>query len=656
MERRELRPKGIEKLSDDVIDQIAAGEVVERPAHMVKELVENSLDSLADKITLEISEGGRNLEILDNGKGVLKEDLPKVFQRHATSKISNPDDLWSLNSFGFRGEALASIGSVAEVEFSSRPIDFKKAEGVRCEYGSIKEIPSLSMSQGTRIRITNLFENTPVRKKFLKTDSAEISQIRNVLKSFALCHPKVEFKIKVNGKLDSVWSPCESRRQRAEDILGCTLYDTFGEYDGYRSEIIFSDPANVKKTSRQMWYFVEDRWIQDKGLQAAVLEAYRNLLMHGQYPICCVFIKGAPGTIDVNVHPSKSQVKFLDQKASFRSVHRPLRAALEKTPWQVVDDTKGRFEPIVGEKQGVNPRLNSEAHSVEDNNDVRDWKDQKTVVSSSSSDLNNLVLSPSEGGDSVQQGHLQGREFQRVQYSQKTMASSQDHDSDTDSLDARKRSPIDGIGDSPSISKDSSSEERPNYWSQFQVIGQVDLTYIVAQSAERLILVDQHAAHERVAFERLMEKWRKGEFELQNLLIPLEIDLAEDEVEVIFDRHQEIQSLGVELERTGPASLRLTAHSSLVSEGGVVKALRKYVSQVQKQGDSFAIHSVITEIFESMACHSVVRAGQSLSREQMENLLKDMDEFPLSGFCPHGRSVSVDWSFAHLEKLFGRRV
>ncbi|MCX7979389.1 MAG: DNA mismatch repair endonuclease MutL, partial [Bdellovibrionaceae bacterium] len=277
----------IHVLPPDVVDQIAAGEVVERPAHMVKELIENSLDAGARRIEVDFSLGGRAVQVRDDGSGIDSEDLAKALDRFATSKIRSADDLWRLKSFGFRGEALASISAVSELTMISRPPGAERAARVKSTFGRRGAVESVGGDPGTTVVVENLFENVPARLKFLKSSAAEHTQIKNTLKALALSHPQVEFRVREEGKLIFAYSP-GARLQRCEQVLEVKpLYEGSAECDGVKATVIFAAPDQVARSAKNIWIFVQNRWVQDRGLQTAVFEAYRGLLMHGEYPYVC---------------------------------------------------------------------------------------------------------------------------------------------------------------------------------------------------------------------------------------------------------------------------------------------------------------------------------------------------------------------------------
>ena len=620
----------IQQLSPDVIDKIAAGEVVERPAHLLKELVENSIDAGATKISVEVDEGGKNISVVDNGQGVVSHELPRVFDRHATSKIHQSEDLWKLSTFGFRGEALASISSVSQMDFISHRKGKSKAYCLQCHFGQLGEVLETSAGEGTGVHVKKLFENIPARLKFLKSDAGELAQIKNVMRAMALQYPQVEWRFKSKKQLVFFWPKEKSFLERAKKVLETRgLYESKMESEGFKAHIIFSDPSNVVRVSRQIWIFVQNRWVQDRGLQAAVMEAYRSLLMHGQYPICFVSVKCPPDQVDVNIHPTKSQVKFVDPKKAFRVVHHCLRQALEKAPWLGLEKTDSfEFSPKKPKVQNF---------SFEDKEMNRTQFQKKNFYSKN------------------QVGFLNGETNPRVGLSELRLAArGLDREPGKGFLEEKQ------ISNEKSVQKDQTLsfdlEKHKGFWSQFQVIGQVDLTYIVAQGKDRMLLVDQHAAHERVAFERLMKSWKEGSVKSQGLLVPLTVDMDESEVETLMTLVSDLEKMGIGIEQAGPATVVINSQPGLIKEKALVVALRKMAGDSADKGGSFALETAIADIFATMACHSVVRAGQALSLEEMKKLLSDMDEFPLSGFCPHGRTVSLEFPFSQLEKDFGRRV
>lgn len=622
----QIPPMSIQILSPEVVDQIAAGEVVERPAHLVKELVENSIDAGATRVHVEFFDGGRIVKVIDNGKGMAPEDLPKALERFATSKISKTDDLWSLRTFGFRGEALASIAAVSKLTLTSRRSGDEQAHQLISEYGRKKDLDKVGGSQGTTILIENLFDNTPARLKFLKSDSAENTAIKTTLKAMALSHFDVEFRIQENGKLVSFWPACKNRKDRVEQILEIKpLFEGEAVRENVRAYAVFADPHNVAKTSKNIWLFAQNRWIQDRSLQAAVNEAYRNLLMHGEYPIAAVWVETDPDCVDVNIHPTKSQVKFQEPSLAFRAVAGALRSTLEQAPW-IVRNTENTIQagaPVTGS-------------------------------ATTADDLSSAMPMPQQNL-SFQDRSLDVTQFQKKEFNfpKSVPSSSVQQPQTTYQALAEAASGRESFAPAGT----SAATDAPmGYWSSLEVLGQANLTYIVTQSREKIVFVDQHAAHERVVFEKLMTAWKGGKVDIQDFLFPLAIDMSPEKVEGLLTMAKEIERLGVHIEALGPGTIGVKAAPLMIKESSLSGVLDRMATEIVDQGGSYSLERTVGDICATMACHSVVRAGQSLSHDQMKNLLRDMDLFPLSSFCPHGRPVSVEYPFYKLEKDFGRIV
>lgn len=619
----------IRLLSSDVVDQIAAGEVVDRPAHLVKELVENAIDAGATAIEIEYDQGGRRVRVTDNGRGIDAEDLSLALARHATSKIVQADDLWSLHTFGFRGEALASIAAVSRLTLQSRTRDQASAHQVISEFGKVGKLEPVGANTGTTVLVEELFANVPARLKFLKSETAESTQIRAALKALALANETVEFRIRTKGRIDCIWPAAESFLERAKQILEIRkLYENQYSYDEMKAHVVFASPHDVSGAARSILTFVQKRWVQDKGLQAAVIDAYRGLLMHGEYPIAVVRLEAPTGEVDVNIHPTKSQVKFRDQSSAFRAVNRCLREALEKAPWLETKGTAASAPAQTGKKLSV--------------------ADLTKPYRAPAASLN--VSGPVETLHTApifSTGRFDAPEFDSVIFRQKRDAVEQAVQNYAVKSEAAR------IQDQQN---QLSSEVAAGPWSRLQVLGQAHLTYILAQDNERLVLIDQHAAHERVAYERLMRAWTGGSVDVQTLLIPLSIELEADGAEALASIALGLEKLGVAIDQMGPQTIAVRSKPALIQDTALVKALSTLARELAEKGGSFALEKKIGDLCATMACHSVVRAGQALSVDQMRNLLKQMDEFPLSSFCPHGRPVSVDYPYSKLERDFGRIV
>ncbi len=612
----------IKKLPQSTINQIAAGEVVERPAHLLKELLENSIDAGAKYIEINFAKGGKEIQIKDDGCGIPQNQLPLALSRHATSKISATDDLWKLTSFGFRGEALASVASVSHLSITSSTNKSQHAYTLTSSFGKCDQVFPTHSNPGTSVKVNKLFDNCPARLKFLKSEGAESTQIKKTIKALAMIHPYITFKILQNKQLLYYFPMQNSFYQRVKQVLqDDSLYHTKGQHLHFQCEIVFSRPHNKQRNSQNIWLFVQRRWIQDMKLKMAIIESYRNLLMHGTYPTAVVNLTCNPAEIDVNIHPAKSQVKFREASDAFRAVSRPLRKALEEAPW---------LKDILSHTQANNQETLSKDPSFQ-----QDRLFHQTTTS--------LQEPASKAHQSYSSSPPQQSNIQRT------------FKNSSDSQESSFLEMFPSLVNKPNQTTvtDQSIEDHLK-WATLEVLGQCNLTYIVTQSQKSLILVDQHAAHERILFERLMESWNKKQFQVQKNLIPqtfkLEPHLCDELLKYNFNE------IGIELEKIGPDTLIISAQPEIISGKNLGQILIDTARQTEEQGGSFALESMVGDLFASMACHSAIRAGQVLSCQEMKSLLEQMDEFKLSSFCPHGRPVFTEIAFSKLDREFGRIV
>lgn len=580
----------IQALSEETINQISAGEVIERPSQLLKELIENSIDAGAKTVRIEARIADNYFRVLDDGRGMSAQDIERSVLRHTTSKILSAVDLYtSLSSFGFRGEALSSIASVSKMTISSRRASAPFGHKLAIDCGALSPLIEVQCSFGCDIIVEDLFVNMPARKKFLKSATAELVQIKNVIRAIACAYPDIQFHFFESDRLQLSFAK-QSWKERAQAVLGlqnASFVDS--KFESIRVRAVLSAPNQVQKTQRNIWILVNNRWVQDRTVQAAVLDAYKNTLMHGEFPQVVVAVDLPNSEVDVNVHPTKSQVKFSQSDVVFRSVRSALRSQLEKATWL----------------QGEAPEnITAAPMPIE-------------IVDS----LNSLTFDTRP---------------HPVQYPSRSFVSDQQI----------KSQPIAKFED----------PQRVRFWGGLHIIGQAHLTYVVAQSEKELYLIDQHAAHERVRFEELMESFRAKHFEVQRNLFPLTIDLSsEDAVEAICKKQSDIERVtGICFEQSGPTQLEIVSFPALIKESSICEVLVDLSVRLLKTSQDIQLTDFVGDLFATMACHSVVRAGQALSVEQMKSLLEDMDNYPLSSFCPHGRPVFIKLSLHQIEKEFGR--
>ncbi len=595
----------IKKLSGQVVDQIAAGEVIERPAQLIKELVENSLDAKAFKIEISVSSGLSQITIVDNGVGILKEDFSSVFQRHSTSKLSSAEDLFSLDSFGFRGEALSAIGSVSKISLESKTLSDDSGSLMIWDSGKKILIDQSGIREGTKLSVSNLFDNVPARKKFLKSQRYEMTLVKKIFHSFALIHFDKEFKFLMDGSLSFFYQPEKSLEKRYEQIYKKKLYrinipET--EYIKKGSAVYLEEPGIESKTSQSLWTYVQSRWIEDKSIHAATRDGLNTYLMHGYQPKGVVDLKLNSEFVDVNVHPMKSQVRFQDSSHIYKFIRSAVSSWAALAPWSTKVVSSQPFNP---------PSENIKMPVM-----------TKPFQKPSKKEVEQAVLSqvPFEFKDKAVQykknyGDLKVKTIEKV------------------------------------LKQEDGFEP---LWSSLMVVGQINLTYVVAQSNEAVFFIDQHAAHERVGYEKLLKSWKKNQdLDVQTLLMPLHIQMEENYIEALLTKQEDLSSIGIVIEQGGVETVVLNALPGFLTEGAVDSALRKLSQSIIKYGGGSSVEEIFELFFATVSCHSVIRAGHAMSHEEMKLLLLEMDKYK-SNFCPHGRPVYKKISFQSLHKDFGR--
>lgn len=596
----------IQKLDSSVVDQIAAGEVVERPAHLVKELVENSLDAGASSIEVQFAEGGLYVSVKDNGRGISPKELSLALSRHATSKIRQSSDLFSIQTYGFRGEALASIAGVSHLTLRSKSKESDQAYSVKSQFGKTLKVETTGGEVGTTVVVDRLFENVPARLRFLKSESVENLAIKNVITAQALSRPEVSFRVIHKGRLLFFWPAVSSYLKRAEMILSKPLHHHVYTRAPWSVELILAPPNRTAKSSKKMWFFVNGRSVEDKILYGAVMSAHRNLLMHGEYPIVVLHITSPPAEVDVNIHPTKTQIRFLSQSRVFQLVQGTVRELLEKAPW---------LDLLHSESSDI---------SKEPSSEVRQTSFNQVLSTKKPSSKRLKVSSP-----------LKGFDFK-----------------ESSSKDIQEQSTLEKTSNAVEKPEQLTSDILKNNFSSLKVLAQAHQTYLVTESSKSIVLIDQHAAHERILFEKFMSQLKN--LEKQKHLIPLKIELDPAEVKAVLSMKAEFQSLGIDLKSSKSTEISVLASPPFIKEKAIAVAIQQLAEGHIHHGEEFTAEKVVSDISATFACHSAIRAGQTLSISEMESLLSQMDEFAFSSFCPHGRPVFVEYPFSRIEREFGR--
>jgi DNA mismatch repair protein MutL len=608
----------INRLSQRLANQIAAGEVVERPASVVKEVLENSLDAGATRLDIDIEQGGVKLmRIRDNGCGIYRDDLPLALSRHATSKISGLDDLENIASLGFRGEALASISSVSRLSLLSKAEAEADSAGWKVEtegQGMEAKLEPVAHPQGTTVEVRDLFFNTPARKKFLKTEKTEFSRIEEVVKRLALSRFDVQFTLQHNQRaihqLRKAGSDVEIQR-RVGLVCGPAFVDNSVYVDveaaGLRLWGWVSLPTFSRSQADLQYFYVNGRIIRDKLVAHAVKQAYRDVLFHGRHPAYVLYLELPASGVDVNVHPTKHEVRFRDS----RLVHDFLFSSLHKALADVRPDSQ-----MAG---GDSPQTASP---------VGFEQPAASVASSSAESL-------------VQQSALGLSENRPQSY-----ASFERRFDRGNPAPAQVRENLAGLA----ALNESDVEVPPLGYAIAQLHG----IYILAQNKEGLIIVDMHAAHERITYERMKMACDNEALKMQPLLVPLSIAVSQAEADSAEEQSAMLLSLGLEVERVSAESIVVRQVPSLLKDANIEQLVRDVLSDVLEYGSSDRIQAHQNELLSTMACHGSVRANRQLTIPEMNALLRDMEATERSGQCNHGRPTWVYQSLDQLDKLFLR--
>jgi len=567
-------------LPDHIASQIAAGEVIERPASVVKELIENSIDAGASHISVVIEGAGQRLiEVADDGAGIPEEELPLALARHATSKLEKAEDLFNIQTLGFRGEALASIGSVSRLTLTSYTGQSEVGARIRIEGGRADKLSPIGVPKGSVVRVEDLFFNVPARLKFLKSDSTERRHITALVTRYAMAYPQVRWEFKQDAKIILQTSGNGDRREilaslyganEARQMLGLDFLERDIQIRGFISPISMS-----RSNRREITIFVNGRWVQDASVTAAIIKAYHTMLMVGRYPIAVLFIKISPELVDVNVHPAKAEIRFRDANCIFSEVQRAVRRALLA------------YSPVPTLKPAI--LWGSQ-----------DTKPDPAWAMSAEINTNNLPGTSKQAMPIHIQSELPGEHLPLL-----------------------------------------------------RLIGQVALTYLIAEGPDGLYLIDQHAAHERVLFEQLMAQYQASSIPSQALLEPAVVQLSPEKAAILEEQLPYLSELGFQVESFGPNAFVVRAIPEIILGGDPQNALMSLVEDFEE--DETPLQSAAEARIAARICKRMaVKGGQSLSDEEQKALLIDLESCQTPRTCPHGRPTMIHLSADLLERQFGR--
>ncbi len=595
-------------LEENLCNKIAAGEVVERPASVVKELLENALDAGSGEILVEVEQGGKGLiRVSDDGEGMGRDDVLLCVERHATSKIACDEDLFKLSTFGFRGEALPSIAAVSRLTIASRVAGVEAGWEVYLEGGTVRRSGAAGLPRGTVVEVRNLFFNTPARRKFQRRDETELGHIGDVVTKLALANPEVRFRLQHNGRtLLDVYRQ-HSLEERVGALLGRPLLKDLLplRMDGegpLAMHGLVAQPGQNRSTANAVYTYINGRYIRDRVVQHAVLEGYRNLLMKGRYPVAVLFLDLDPELVDVNVHPTKHEVRFRDQRTVHDFIVAALRETLRPAGWL------GDVPPAVVPSP---PPLPEVSRGEEEPHPLPPQQFHQARIAEALQGYSRKASPPPLFPERPQGGRFP--------------------------CTAPEATPAPG-----------------GFFSSLQVLGQYRRSYLLCQDGDDLLLIDQHAAHERIGFERLKAQFFAAGIERQLLLFPGVLDLDHREAAWLGEHLEDFSRLGFDIEPFGGNAYVVKALPQLLGEVPAADLVRDVAGELAALGSSGLLEDALDNVLIRMACHGMIRANQALGPAEIRALLQDLDTVDFRGHCPHGRPVMKRLTLGEVERMFKR--
>ncbi|MEJ8473551.1 DNA mismatch repair endonuclease MutL [Roseibium algae] len=631
----------VRQLGEDVINRIAAGEVVERPASVIKELVENAVDAGASMVEIVTAAGGKTLmRVSDDGHGMTREDLQLAIRRHCTSKITK-DDLFDIRTLGFRGEALPSIGSVARLSIQTRHIDEDHAWKIVVEGGAETPVMPAARHKGTQVEVCDLFFSTPARLKFLKSDRAETAAVTEIVKRIALAYPRVGFALSGADRQPMSWPAArgeDARIARIAQILGQDFVDNAMEIEAEREGVRLTGfaglPTHHRGNAQHQFFFVNGRPVKDKLLLSGLRGAYADVLARDRHPVVVLFVDLEPELVDVNVHPAKADVRFRDGQLVRGLLVGAIKQALIKAGHRSsTSNAAVAMEAI--RATGFAPRTGADPNAATYRTSA--WSPQTTPR------WGDAAFAPNDMPENVPTG-----------------------------FSDRGQEGVDGLGNSSSSAQQGgfaglvspSADARANdvpLDEQRMALplgaarAQVHETYIIAQTEDGVVIVDQHAAHERLVYERLKEALAQKQIARQILLIPEIIELPEEDVGRLAERAEDLEQVGLSLEAFGPGAIAVRETPAMLGDMDIRGLVRDLADELAEWDTATGLREKMDHVAATMACHGSIRAGRRMRSQEMDSLLRDMEATPLSGQCNHGRPTWVELKLSDIEKLFGRK-
>ncbi len=618
----------IRQLPQSLINKIAAGEVIERPASVVKELMENAVDAGSTRIDVSVEAGGMDLvRIVDNGCGIPAEELPLALASHATSKIATADDLFSIATLGFRGEALASIAEISHLTLRSRTPENASGAQVTVNGGQFGEITPCGCPVGTTIEVRNLFFNTPVRRKFLRSAQTELGHVSEAFIRVALASPSIHFTLRHNDRVVFDLPGSQHWQERIGRLFGRQVADALIWVESTNNQVQLSGyvahPDQSRSNNRMQYLFLNGRFIRDRSLQHALGEAYRGLLMTGRYPIAFLTMSMPPEMVDVNVHPTKLEVRFQDSGQVYSQLLATLRSKFLST------DLTSRVELPV-EDDPANAMDGQQAQRVRQA--VVDWVKGQAASWGTQQPLDLQQAPPASRGVSGSQGPL---ELNRLNRSWRPAASCEE-DEPTPAAIAEADQPVPDPPQTPVKAL------------------QIHNRYLVAESEDGVMVVDQHALHERILFEQLRERILAGAIESQSLLVPEPVDLSPSETAAALEHRELLAQLGLKLEPFGGETVLISSYPAMLANMNPVEVLRGLLEPLLSGGKPPDRRDLLDDLLHTIACKAAIKAGDRLSPAEIEALLEQRHLIDDPHHCPHGRPTALVFSREELDRQFRR--
>ncbi len=662
----------IKILSDNLANQIAAGEVVERPASVVKELVENSIDAGAKRIQVDIELGGRRLmRVSDDGCGMERDDAILAFERHATSKIKTLEDLSAIKTLGFRGEALASISSVSKVELITKTDEQETATRVLIEGGKLIDVKDAARNTGTTLSVRDLFFNTPARRKFMRSEATENYHLISIIQHYALAHPEIAFTLTTNGRESLRVSPAKDLRERAFQIFGANLIESLLKVEGGREFIakvtgFVSAPRERRTTRDSQYFFINGRFVKDKIITGGLLEGFRAVLPHGVYPVAFLFLEIPLEEVDVNVHPAKTEVRFRRSEAIKEVIAEAIRNALakagivrEEAENQLqITDYKPQNETRIAEQTKIEFQIseteNSDVLFTETVQTEQKIEEKSGVIIEANREAtaHNLIV------ENDFEEPLFSTDFEQKAASSDSFVESKILDfqprrieqSEIRNPKSEIETPI--VNSAANVPKSVEIEQLSR--SKIRPLGQLHESFIIATDDEGLLLIDQHVAHERILFDKFRRKETERKIESQNLLLPETIDLSPAQAAAFSEIEEELENCGFGLMRLSGRTVAIKSVPTDLPPSEARNLLAEILDTIEKEKRGGAKATLRDDIAASLACKAAVKINMKLTPEKMQWMIDKLLTTSSPTTCPHGRPVILRLTMKDIERNFHR--